>query len=201
MCDSVKNISVLATEHFRLGKNECSGSFTKEPKAAGKELRRKLQTLVSIATHMFIMRVWPRQCSMPVHAGFEVLVLLLDLRKALIQLHIFVSLEGEQTKRNEDNWGSSCFPTAPHLTSFSSSINFFSCWWSCWFLISTTTLRLSNSCSRYKVWESLCQSQESQKMKDSHNHQSGLYIRWILLVAHTAFSSLLSLSHGWHSFS
>lgn len=40
---------------------------------------------------------------MSVHAGFEVLVLLLDLREALIQLHIFVSLEGEQTKRNEDN--------------------------------------------------------------------------------------------------
>lgn len=110
MCDSAKNIFLLVTEHFRLGKNECSGSFTKEPKAAGKEPRWKLQTLVSIATHTFITRVWPRQCSMSIHAGFEVLVLLLDLRKALIQLHIFVSLQWEQTKRNEDSWGQQLFP-------------------------------------------------------------------------------------------
>lgn len=64
-----------------------------EMEAAGKRLRGALQTLVSITTHTFIWRLLPRECSVSVHAGFEVLILLLDLRKTLIQLDIFVFLE------------------------------------------------------------------------------------------------------------
>ena len=50
-----------------------------------------LHSLVSITTR--VHEVLPRQCSMSIHAGFQVLILLLDLLKALIQLHIFLFLE------------------------------------------------------------------------------------------------------------
>lgn len=113
----------------------------------------------------------PWQCSMPFHASFEILILLLDLLKVLIQLHIFLRL-GIKKKNQENDWliqvfyiyvsSTAClyaqesFSSASVLTSLSISIIFFSCWWSCLFLISSTTLRLSSSCSRYRVWESFC---------------------------------------------
>lgn len=49
--------------------------------------------------------------------------------------------------------------SATVLTSLSSSISFFSCWWSCLFLISRTTLRLCSSCSRYRVCVSFCKDE------------------------------------------
>lgn len=90
---------------LRSGKNVCSSNFMNEMEAAGKWLRGALQTLVSITTHTFIWWLLPRECSVPVHAGFEVLILLLDLRKTLIQLDIFVFLEWNETKRNQDSRG------------------------------------------------------------------------------------------------
>lgn len=108
----------------------------------------------------------PWQCSVSIHPGFEVLILLLDLLKALIQLHIFLFLERKKKINRMVEWFSSaaCLDaqqsSAPGLTSLSISISFFSCWWSCLFLISSTTLRLSSSCSRYRVWESFCRDKE-----------------------------------------
>lgn len=50
------------------------------------------------------------------------------------------------------------------FTSLSISMSFFSFWCSCLVLISSTTLRLSSSCSRYSVWESF------YKNKEHHQH-------------------------------
>lgn len=110
----------------------------------------------------------PWQCSMSIHAGFEVLILLLDLLQALIQLHIFVFLERKKIEDLSIYYffcsiacldAQQLFSSATVLTSLSSSISFFSCWWSCLFLISRTTLRLSSSCSRYRVCESFCRDE------------------------------------------
>lgn len=96
------------------------------------------------------------------------------------------------------------------LTSLSSSIIFFSCWWSCLFFISSTTLRLSSSCSRYRVWESFCRDKcqnvegsfktsitstaspyyTSCSHKSKTTKQKGPCATYIVFWAHTA-------SHTW----
>lgn len=53
---------------------------------------------------------------MSVHTGFEVLILLLDLSKALIQLHIFIFLETQNQKGMRTGEDNSYFHL--HLTSY-----------------------------------------------------------------------------------
>lgn len=86
------------------------------PKQLERRFRWKFQTLASITTHKFKRWLLPWQCSMSVHTGFEVLILLLDLSKALIQLHIFIFLGRQnqiEMRTVEDN---SYFHL--HLTSY-----------------------------------------------------------------------------------
>lgn len=99
----------------------------------------------------------PWKSSMFFHAGFEVFVLLLDFFKALVQLYIFLCLLIKQREFKKASLSSfACLVSILRLTSLSISMSFFSCWCSCWILISSTTLRLSSSCSRYRVWGSFC---------------------------------------------
>lgn len=99
----------------------------------------------------------PGQSGMLVHPGFELLIFLLDFLKAFFQLHIFFDLSFNETRNSVCSLQIKCrsyqvfFFFLSFLTSFSICISFWSCWWSCWILMSRTTLRLSNSCSRYKV--------------------------------------------------
>lgn len=133
----------------------CSSNFMNEMEAAGKRLRGALQTLVSITTHRLYGDSYLESAACLSMRALRCSFSCWTFVRFSSNL-TFLSFWGEKKQNGIRTVEDKLFPSAAHLTSFSSSINFFSCWWSCWFLISRTTLRLSNSCSRYSVWESLC---------------------------------------------
>lgn len=109
----------------------------------------------------------PRQSSVSFHSSLQVFVLLLGLLQALIQLHVFLRLsqtnhDAVKQKKTKNKFKLQIFRD-DILTSFSNSISFFSCWWSCSVFMSKTTLRLSSSCSKYRMCESFCTAKHSDR--------------------------------------